>query len=199
MTGFFIMFSGLCLLLLLNQVAIIGIQYKIYALLLNIGIFLAIAFAEEIVIRGYVLNKLLGSTNKHVALIISSVIFSLFHALNPNINFLSLINLFFAGILLGIAYIYTKNLWFPIALHFSWNFFQGAIFGFNVSGMEFHSVFIQKTQHNNIWNGGAFGFEGSILCILFQMIGILILFLIYNSSVKLSCKGLFYMKKIKNN
>ena len=176
LTGFLIMLSGFVLLLLLNQIKIVGTQYKIGSILINLVAFTAIAFMEEIAIRGYVLRKLMRWTNKYTALIISSVIFSVLHALNPNINFLSLINLFFAGVLLGIVYIYTKNLWFSIALHFSWNFFQGAIFGFNVSGIEFNSIIIQKIQHNNIWNGGAFGFEGSVLCILFQMVSILIIF-----------------------
>jgi membrane protease YdiL (CAAX protease family) len=185
LTGFVIMLSGFVLLLLFNQIKIAGTQYKIGSLFINLVVFIAVAFMEEIAIRGYVLRKLMRWTNKYTALIISSVIFSALHAPNPNINFLPLLNLFFAGLLLGIVYIYTKNLWFSIALHFSWNFFQGAIFGFNVSGIEFNSIIIQKIQHNNIWNGGDFGFEGSVLCILMQIAGILIIFNFFrNYSVK---------------
>ncbi len=86
-----------------------------------------------------------------------------------------------AGLLFGLSYIYTKNLWFPIALHFSWNFFQGTVFGFNVSGKETYSLIITKENSFNIWNGGNFGFEGSILSILFQIFAIGIVFLIFKN------------------
>lgn len=176
LTGFVIMLSGFVLLLWFNQIKVVGTQYKIGNLFINLVVFTAVALMEEIAIRGYVLRKLMRWTNKYTALVISSVIFSALHGPNPNIGFLPLLNLFFAGLLLGIVYIYTKNLWFSIALHFSWNFFQGAILGFNVSGMEVNSIIIQKLPHNNIWNGGAFGFEGSVLCVLFQMVSIVLIF-----------------------
>jgi membrane protease YdiL (CAAX protease family) len=184
LTGFLIMLIGFCLLLLLKQIEIVHIQYRIFDLLLSSGFFIAIAFTEEIAIRGYVLNKLLDTTSKYTALIISSIIFSLLHALNPNITVLSFINLFLAGIFLGITYIYTKNLWFPIALHFSWNFFQGPVFGFSISGMRFYSIIVQRPFHNNILNGGTFGFEGSLICVLLQVIGILMVFRIFKNHNK---------------
>jgi hypothetical protein len=90
------------------------------------------------------------------------------HGFNPNINLFSLTNLFLAGILLGISYIHTKNLWFPIALHFSWNLFQ-TMYGFNVSGQKSYSLIEFTISKNNIINGGDFGFEGSILSV-FAMI-----------------------------
>ena len=63
----------------------------------------------------------------------------------------SAMSLFLAGILLGITYIYTKNLWFPVALHLSWNLFQ-TLFGFNVSGKDFYSLIEFKIQENNLLN-----------------------------------------------
>ena len=96
------------------------------------------------------------------------------HALNPGFNLLGMITLFASGLFFGLAYIYTKNLWFPIALHFSWNFFQGTIFGFNVSGRDTYSLVNIKENSSTIWNGGDFGFEGPVLPILFQFFAILI-------------------------
>lgn len=109
------------------------------------------------------------SFNKYMALMVSSALFSLMHSANPNMDWFSFLGLFLAGVLLGILYIYTKNLWFPIALHFSWNFFQ-TLFGFNVSGQDIYSVIEFKITENNLWNGGDFGFEGSVLSIIAQVI-----------------------------
>ncbi|MDN3593261.1 hypothetical protein QWY91_00015 [Zunongwangia endophytica] len=66
---------------------------------------------------------------------------------------------------------HTKNLWFPIALHFSWNFFQ-TILGFNVSGQNTYSVFKLSIPEKNLLNGGAFGFGGSIISLIAILITI---------------------------
>jgi len=131
------------------------------------------AMIEEIIFRGYILNNLLSSMkNKYLALSISAVLFALIHGLNPNLSILSMVNLFIAGLALGITYVYTKNLWFPIFLHVSWNYFQGPIFGFEVSGMDTVSIINQKVTGSDIITGGEFGFEGSIIltALLFGMI-----------------------------
>ena len=177
--GFIIMAIGFLILLASNQIQFKWFQFKISNLTLSIGIFIIVALSEELLVRGYILSNLMNSFNKYLALIISSAIFSLMHGFNPNINLLAFIALFLSGILLGLAYIYTKNLWFPIALHFSWNFFEGTIFGFNVSGLTGYSVVDFEIHQNTMWNGGAFGFEGSIFSILFQLIAIFIVFIIF--------------------
>jgi hypothetical protein len=100
------------------------------------------------------------------------------------IEILSLIQLFIGGLLLGIPYIITRNLWFSIGLHFSWNFFQGTIFGFNVSGIENYSIIQTKYNTANIWNGGLFGFEGSILCLILQIVAIALILLKFNKEEK---------------
>ena len=177
--GFIIMLSGFTCLILSKQLEFLTIQFNLTDLLLSIGIFIFVAISEEVLLRGYILNNLMTSFNKYFALIISSVIFSLLHVANPNFNLFSLFELFISGLFLGLAYIYTKSLWFPIALHFSWNFFQGTIFGFNVSGIEQYSLIVTKYKTANIWNGGGFGFEGSILSVFFQLFSIVIIILIF--------------------
>lgn len=84
-----------------------------------------------------------------------------------------------AGILLGISYIFTKNLWFPIALHFSWNFFQGPIFGFQVSGTNSETLISQTINGNELLTGGQFGLEGSIIATVLCSLGILLFWMIY--------------------
>ncbi len=74
--------------------------------------------------------------NKWVALLITSVLFALFHEANPDVSVFAIINILFAGILIGLNYIFTKNLWFGICFHFAWDYFQGPVLGYEVSGVE---------------------------------------------------------------
>ena len=167
--GLLLMAVGYTILILLGEIKFIGFNYDLKSIILLFLLFIAVSIAEETYVRGYVLKNLLKSFNPIISLIISSAIFSLLHFFNPNVNYIALTELFIAGILLGISYVYTKNLWFPIALHLSWNFFQ-VMFGFNVSGMDTYSLIEFEIIENNNINGGDFGFEGSYLSILFSLI-----------------------------
>ena len=167
--GLLLMAVGYTILILLGEIKFIGFNYDLKNIILLFLLFIAVSIAEETYVRGYVLKNLLKSLNPIISLIISSAIFSLLHFFNPNVNYIALTELFIAGILLGISYVYTKNLWFPIALHLSWNFFQ-VMFGFNVSGMDTYSLIEFEIIENNNINGGDFGFEGSYLSILFSLI-----------------------------
>ena len=167
--GLLLMAVGYTILILLGEIKFIEFNYDLKNIILLFLLFIAVSIAEETYVRGYVLKNLLKSFNPIISLIISSAIFSLLHFFNPNVNYIALTELFIAGILLGVSYVYTKNLWFPIALHLSWNFFQ-VMFGFNVSGMDTYSLIEFEIIENNNINGGDFGFEGSYLSILFSLI-----------------------------
>lgn len=89
---------------------------------------------------------------------------------------LPFINILLAGLLLGFMYIYTRNLWFPISLHLFWNWLQGPVLGFEVSGADFDKTLLTlNLPTKSILNGGDFGFEGSIICtaLIAILIGVL--------------------------
>ena len=182
--GALIMATGFATLVFLHEIQWTGTNVEPVNILLGICLFVMVAFTEELFLRGYILNNLMKSMNRMVALLISSAFFSLMHIFNPNFSWFSFFNILLAGIFLGLPYIYTKSLWFPIALHFSWNFFQGTIFGFNVSGQATYSLFAQSHTSDNLWNGGKFGFEGSALSVAFQLIAIFGLWWYYNRKEK---------------
>ena len=167
--GLLLMAVGYTILILLGEIKFVSFNYDLKSIVLLFLLFIVVSVVEETYVRGYVLKNLLKSFYPITSLIISSAIFSLLHFFNPNVNYIALTELFIAGILLGISYVYTKNLWFPIALHLSWNFFQ-VMFGFNVSGMDTYSLIEFEIIENNNINGGDFGFEGSYLSILFSLI-----------------------------
>lgn len=169
--GAVIMILGYFILLYLNEIIYVKTIFNFKEIILSVILFTIVAFMEEILLRGYILRNLMLSFNKYIALVTSSVIFALMHGFNPNIDLFSMTNIFLAGILLGISYIHTKNLWFPIALHLSWNLFQ-TILGFNVSGQDSYSLIEFSISENTLLNGGAFGFEGSILSVIAMVISI---------------------------
>ncbi len=177
--GLVIMILGYSLLILFKEITFYRIVFDFKEIIISILLFTFVSITEETLMRGYILRNLMISLNKYIALIVSSILFSLLHSFNPNIDLFSLFNLFLAGILLGLSYIYTKNLWFPIALHLSWNLFQ-TLFGFNVSGEDAYSLIEFKINEANLFNGGTFGFEGSILSIVAQIISIIGIAIYYN-------------------
>lgn len=156
-----------------------SINFNLIGLLQAVLLFIFVSISEEVFVRGYILRNMMGSMNKYIALVVSSVLFMALHLLNPNLSLVGIINLFLAGILLGIGYIFTKNLWFPLALHFSWNFFQGPIFGFEVSGTNSDSLISHTIQGSELLTGGKFGLEGSLLATVLCSIAIIIFWIVY--------------------
>ncbi|CDF77723.1 putative metal-dependent membrane protease [Formosa agariphila KMM 3901] len=177
--GLIIMVIGYTILVYSGEIRFVNLNFDIEELIISILLFIIVSVTEEMFLRGYVLRNFMLSFNKYVALFLSSVLFAAMHGFNPNIDFFALLNLFLAGILLGMSYIYTKNLWFPIGLHFSWNLFQ-TLLGFNVSGLDSYSIVEFKITAPNLINGGMFGFEGSYLSIVAQLITITCIVFYYN-------------------
>ncbi|NDW11572.1 CPBP family intramembrane metalloprotease [Bacteroides sp. 214] len=161
---------GFGVLLATGNIVIEGINPSLSTLATSFVFFLPAAMIEEVMTRGYILNRLMSKMNKFLALVLSSVLFSVMHAGNPNLGTLPYINLFLAGVMLGASYIYTRNLWFPISLHVFWNWIQGPVLGFEVSGTNMFSPLLTISRpEENILNGGLFGFEGSILCSIISL------------------------------
>jgi membrane protease YdiL (CAAX protease family) len=140
---------------------------------------IVIAVGEEMVFRGYILNNLMQSLNRWLALAVSAALFALMHSSNPSVDVVAMVNLFVGGLLLGINYIFTKNLWFSIFLHTAWNFLQGPVLGFPVSGVNLQSILNPKLKGNPLLTGGAFGLEASLITGMLLIASILILYIVY--------------------
>ncbi|HPH95990.1 MAG TPA: type II CAAX endopeptidase family protein [Anaerolineaceae bacterium] len=150
-------------------------------IILYIGMFLGVAMEEEIMARGYWLRNLAeGFTGRWLkprgalllAYAISSAIFGLLHLGNENASLVSTLNLVMAGLMLGLPYVLTGELAIPIGLHMTWNFFQGNVFGFPVSGGAPGTTFIAIQQGGaDLWTGGAFGPEAGLVGVLAMLLG----------------------------
>ena len=181
--GFIIMTTAFLFLFSINEIVFSNFSFNLNKVLLSVILFVGVSIFEEVIFRGYLLKNLLESFNPFVALFISSIFFSLIHGSNPNVTTLGLCNIFLAGFFLGTSYVFTKNLWFPIALHFSWNFFQ-AMFGFKVSGLDSYSIIEFTITENNILNGGEFGFESSVLSLVIILFSTILIWKYYKSTVQ---------------
>ncbi len=126
-----------------------------------------VAWWEELVFRGIILQNMMMGMGLLWAVIVSSLLFGLVHAGNPDATLLSTIMIAFITPLLIYAYLKTGQLWLPIGLHLGWNFFQASVFGFASSGQTSPTMITQIPVGPEWLSGGAFGAEGSILIIPF--------------------------------
>lgn len=146
----------------------------------NMLLMMVVGFYEEYWTRGYQMKVLaeglhFGSITPRiavgVAMLITSLFFGLLHAGNPNASTISTVNITLAGIMLALPYVLTGRLWVSIGLHFTWNFSQGAIFGFPVSGKSFRTSVVQTIENGPDWfTGGEFGPEAGAVGLLAMML-----------------------------
>jgi membrane protease YdiL (CAAX protease family) len=155
------------------------------AILVPVVAFVAVGFYEELFSRGYQLQNLAEGLNWGaigprgailIATLLSSMVFGSLHIANPNASIVSTLFLIVAGFLLAAGILLTGELAIPIGLHIAWNFFQGNVFGFPVSGTDVRSAtFISVEQGGpGLWTGGAFGPEAGLLGLGAIIVGILL-------------------------
>ena len=130
--------------------------------------FLIVAVGEELMFRGVLFRWIDEKFGFSAALIASALVFGLVHIANPGATWWSSLAIAIeAGLLLGAAYKYSGTLWLPIGIHWAWNFSQGNVFGFEVSGGNAGStLIIPYIDGPEILTGGDFGAEASIIAVV---------------------------------
>ena len=135
-------------------------------------IFIFVGWNEELLSRGYHLQTIASGLNLFWGVVLSSAVFGLLHIFNPNATWVSTVGIFLAGVWLAYGYFRTKQLWLPIGLHIGWNFFQGVVFGFPVSGLADIYKLIRIQVHGpELWTGGAFGPEAGLIVLPALLLG----------------------------
>ena len=136
---------------------------------------------EEIVTRGWLLNVLSNKYNIGVGLLISSTLFGLMHLSNPNVNYIAVINIILVGLFYGFYVIKTNDLWAVCGMHTAWNFAQGNLFGFEVSGIDVSvgSLIDLNLVGSDFVTGGIFGPEAGIVATFILLVSIGILLFIF--------------------
>ncbi|MUT68763.1 CPBP family intramembrane glutamic endopeptidase [Paenibacillus sp. NEAU-GSW1] len=152
------------------------------SLLQGLLLFVCVAVSEEIYSRGYIQGLLRYHYGSKAAIMVSAVLFTLLHSMNPGMfeSPLPFLNLLLAGIILALARELTGGLWWPIGLHLTWNYLQGNVYGFKVSGKEMESAVLTATDNGPAWlSGGSFGIEGSLVSVVVLVLGTLCVAYIY--------------------
>lgn len=146
-------------------------------------LYISVGFAEEILGRGYIISVMKQTRNIPLMVGVSAVVFSLMHIFNSSFSILPFINIVLVGVLFAFMYIWSGNLWMCIGYHITWNYFQGNVFGFPVSGMESKGIITTIYSENNIINGGGFGPEGGLAVTVIIIAGLLFVRWYYKGKV----------------
>jgi len=139
-------------------------------------IFLITGWQEELLSRGYHLQNISDGLNLFWGVLISSSVFGLLHIFNPGASWISTLGIILAGFFLALPYLLTRQLWLSIGLHIGWNFFEGVVFGFPVSGLETYRLLRHTVTGPEIWTGGVFGPEAGLLLIPALLLGALLIY-----------------------
>lgn len=127
---------------------------------------LGAGIGEEILFRGGLFRLLEEGLGTWWALIASALFFGLAHIANPGASVADSAAIATeAGLLLGLAYIATRSLWFCIGLHMAWNVMEGLVFGIPVSGNAGAGLLVSQRTGPAWLSGGQFGAEGSIIAL----------------------------------
>ena len=189
-------YLGLGILLSLLQMGVIALVYQVGGIgtfelnelslepiLFILGLFpfwLLQGGTEEVATRGWLLTRIAARTNLPLAIAISSSLFGILHLGNSGVTFLSVLNIILDGVLAGLLFIYTDSIWLVVAQHGTWNYVQGNLLGFQVSGTGADaSIFSFTMGDGPDWlTGGTFGAEGSIITTLVLLLSVLIVYLL---------------------
>jgi len=140
-----------------------GGQVSPGVLLATFSVLVVAALNEELIFRGFPLQLLIDGLGEWPAMIGLSILFGALHLNNPNATILGTLNTIVAGILLSLAYVRTRSLWLPYAIHVGWNVGLGFVFGFPLSGVDIASLWTTGTAGSETILGGGYGPEGGLL------------------------------------
>lgn len=147
----------------------------VLGLLGGLLVYIAVGYQEELLSRGYQLQNLIEGSNLRIGIFLSSLIFAALHLGNPFTSFRSTVGLIFAGFFLAYGWVLTKQLWLSIGLHIGWNFFEGNVFGFPVSGTDSFRL-VHHTINGPDWiTGGSFGPEAGFIVLPGMLFGALLI------------------------
>lgn len=144
-------------------------------------VFILVGWNEELLSRGYHLQNLASGLNLTWGIVISSAVFGILHLGNPNATWVSAAGIFLAGVFLAYGYVRTGQLWLSIGLHIGWNYFEGVVFGFPVSGLDIFNLTYITVDGPTLITGGAFGPEAGFVLIPGLILGATLIY-VYTQS-----------------
>lgn len=155
-------------------------EFQASDLIYGAYLLLIAAALEELLYRGFVFQRLLDGLGAWPTQLLFATVFVLGHWDNPGLagsaKIVASVDLALASLLFGLAYIKTRSLALPLGLHFGWNWAQGYLLGFQVSGYEHNGWLLPQLQAQPDWlTGGTFGAEASVFALLVDCLALWLL------------------------
>ena len=141
---------------------------------------LTAGFVAEIILIGIVFRLLEEQIGTVIALLLFIVLFAVLHINVKGATFVSVgATAMQAGFMLPAAYVFSRNLWLPVFIHFGWDFAEPGIFGgINPSTSTTESLLTSKITGNSLLTGGENGPQDSLssllLCLVLGLIFLLL-------------------------
>lgn len=143
-------------------------------------LFAWVVMLEELLFRGFVFQRMVDGVGAWPALLAMALLFALAHWGNPGMEGATLVwatvDTALGAVLLGLAYLRTRRLALPIGIHFGWNWAQGSLLGFDVSGLDQAGWLLPQMLGKPQWlTGGEFGPEASIFAVLVDTAAVILM------------------------
>lgn len=189
--GMFAASFGICALFGSAEITSVALTGSPLMLVLFFIGYLIQGMAEEVFCRGYLMVSIGRRYSVITAVLVSSVVFALLHAMNTGLTLLALFNLFLFGVFMALLMLRYNNIWIAGAMHSLWNFTQGNIFGVQVSGTNTATSVMTSAADESmaLINGGSFGLEGGLAVTFILLAGCVFL------CISLARKGCFVKKE----
>lgn len=165
-TGVVLVVGVVSLVAALDSYRIVGMNAWSMGILAPLAMMTFVGVLEEIISRGIVFRITEKSLGSWAALAISSLLFGLAHLPGEGVGVLAIAITVVAGVMFSAAYMLTRRLWLATGIHIAWNYTLGSIFSVAVSGREAKGLLVGKVSGSDLFTGGTYGFEASVVTLL---------------------------------
>ena len=166
LTGAVLVAGVVSLVAALDAYRIVGMNGWSMSILAPLAMMTFVGVLEEIVSRGIVFRITESALGSWAALAISSLLFGLAHLPGDGAGVLAISITVVAGVMFAAAYMMTRRLWLAIGIHIAWNYTLGSIFSVAVSGRDAKGLFVGNVSGSDLFTGGTYGFEASVVTLL---------------------------------
>jgi len=165
--------------LLLGVISFQGATFDGVALAEGAKLLVPAALIEEFLFRSLLLVGLITVLRGHVwaAILISAAAFGIIHLGNEGANGITAFGNALGGLIYGIAFVGARNIWLPFGLHLAWNYVQGVVLGFPISGQSVASLVQQDYAGGVLLGGGDYGPEAGLIGMAFRFVIIALVFI----------------------
>lgn len=139
--------------------------FSVSALIVFLVLILFSAIGEEVLFRGFPMQRLQETFGPVPAVLVTSLVFGWAHAGNLSVTWVALLNTFLWGVVFGCAWLKTRDLWLPIGLHVGWNWTL-PLLGVQLSGFTLEVTGYRLVGGGTLWDGGAYGPEAGLVTTL---------------------------------